>query len=42
MREVGEQICNGAVAGWVMEARGNFGEGGEDEAAFVESWMGEG
>ena len=42
MREGGEKVGDGAVERGVLEVGGDFGEGGEDEAAFVEGGMGEG
>ena len=42
LREVGEKVGDGAVERGVLEVGGNFGEGGEDEAALVEGGVGEG
>ena len=39
--EFGKKICDGLVEQWVLKVRGDLGEGCENEAAFVESGMGE-
>jgi len=42
LREVEEEVGDRAVEHGVLEVGGDFGERGKDEAAFVESRVGEG